>query len=210
MLNKEHHLLVPFLNLPWRKYTFKEIKKISKKSSESYTYNTLQKFVKEKILSTEKAGNVTLYFLHLSSPKTQAYAGFLAEHLAWNKSNLPFKNIQKITSKIPTYFYILFITGSYVKNTQKITSDLDLVLIIDDTQDEKKIYAQIRFDCEMSLPPIHLYVFKKSEFIEMLLNNQPNYGKEIVKNNLILHGAEVYYNILQEVIGHGFNDKNLS
>ena len=210
MLTKEHHLLVPLIVRPWKKFTFKEIQESSKKTSKSYVSAVLKKMVREKIILEEKVGNLRFYELNHKYIKAQVYAVFIAEHLAWNKSFIPYPTLQKAAAKIPTPFYIFIITGSYAKNTQKETSDIDVVLIVDDTEETKRVYAQLRSACELSIPEIHLYAFKKSEFIEMLTNKEANYGKEIAKNNLLLYGAQAYYQIINEAIEHGFNGKSLS
>jgi len=210
MLNKEHHLLVPFVTHPWKSFTFRQVKELTKKKSKSYVLSILKKFVREKILLEEKIGNLNLYTLNISVLNAQVYAGFVAEHLGWNKPNLPYKNLHKLAEQMPTAFYVLIITGSYARSTQKETSDLDVVLIVDDTEKIKKVYAELRQMCELSVPEIHLYVFKKSEFLEMLINKEANYGKEIAKNNLLLYSGAAYYQILNEAIEHGFNDKSLS
>ncbi len=210
MLNKEHQLLMPLITRPWKRFTFREIKEFSKKTSKSYVSMVLKKNTKEKIIKEEKVGNLHLYKLNHHSIKARIYAGFIAEHLAWNKLYLPYLQLQKVAAKVPTLFYVLIITGSYVKNTQKKTSDIDVVIIIDNTEDTKRVYAQLKSICELSIPEIHLYVFKKSEFLGMLINKEANYGKEIAKNNLLLYGAEIYYQIIDEAIEHGFNGENLS
>lgn len=204
MLNKEHQILEEFVKKPWKKFTFKEIKKLSGKKSESYVYTSLKKFVKSNILKEERVGNVVLYSLNLSSHKTLTYVGFVLEYLSWNKKQIPYKDLEKIASKIPTKFFIFIITGSYVTNTQKKTSDIDVVIICDDAFDSKKIYAELKQDSELNIPPIHLYVFKNSEFLEMLLNKEANYGKEIANKNLILFGGEGYYKIISEAVKNGF------
>lgn len=204
MLNKEHQILEEFVKKPWKKFTFKEIKKLSGKKSESYTYTSLKNFVKSNILKEERAGNVVLYSLNLSSHKTLAYAGFVLEYLSWNKKQIPYKDLEKIASKIPTKFFIFIITGSYATNTQKKSSDIDVVIVCDDSFDPKKIYAELKQDCELNIPLIHLYVFKNSEFLKMLLNKEANYGKEIANKNLILFGGEEYYKIISEAVKNGF------
>ena len=190
MLKKDYQILEEFVKSPWKKFTFREIKKLSEKKSESYVYNSLKKFVQSNILKEENVGNVILYYLNLSSYKTFAYAGFVLEYISWNKKQIPYKDLEKIASKIPTNFFILIITGSYANNTQKKGSDIDVVIICDDSFEPKRIYAELKQDCELNIPPIHLYVFKKVEFINMLLNKEANYGKEISNKNLILFGAE--------------------
>jgi len=203
MLKKEYEILKPFVEKAWLGFTFKQIKEYSKKKSESYVYTTLKKFVKEQILNEEKAGNVVLYKLNLRNLKARVYAGFVAEHIAWNKKNIPYNDLQNIASKIPTDFFIFIITGSYAQNRQKRDSDIDVAVI--SSQEPKKIYAELRHDCELNIPPIHLYVFKKSEFLKMLLDDKANYGREIAKNSLILSGGKEYFKILSEAIKNGFN-----
>lgn len=204
MLNKEHQILEEFVKKPWKKFTFKEIKKLSGKKSESYVYTSLKKFVKSNILKEERAGNVVLYLLNLSLHKTIAYTSFVLEYLSWNKKYIPYKDLEKIASKVPTKLFTFIITGSYANNTQKKTSDIDVVILCDDTFDPKRIYAELKQDCELNIPSIHLYVFKNSEFLEMLINKEANYGKEIANKNLILFGGEGYYKIISEAVKNGF------
>ena len=144
MLNKKHQILEEFVKKPWKKFTFQEIKKLSGKKSESYVYTSLKKFVKSSILKEERAGNVVLYSLNLSSHKTIAYTSFVLEYLSWNKKHIPYKDLEKIASKIPTTLFTFIITGSYANNTQKKTSDLDVVIICDNTFETKKIYAELK------------------------------------------------------------------
>ena len=210
MLKKEYEILLGFVKYPWRKFIFKEAKNLSRKKSESYVYNSLKKFVKIGVLKEERAGNVILYHLNLERIKAQSYIGFISEYIAWNQKNIPYKDIENISEKIPISFYTLIITGSYAKNMQKENSDMDIVIIIEDSADSKKVYAQLRLQCELNIPKIHLYVFKKSEVLQMILNNEANYGKEIIKNNFLLFGAENYYKIINEAIENGLNDKKLS
>ncbi len=210
MLKKAYQLLLPFIKEPWKKRTFGEVKKLCRKTSESYVYNSLKKYVKENVLAEEKAGNVSLYSLNLSEPKAQAYAGFVAEFVAWHAKHLPFDVIKNIIQRLPTAYFTFIVTGSFARNKQKEGSDLDIVIIVDDKQDTKHIRAQINYVCELSIPKGHPFVFKKSEFLEMLLNNEANFGKEIAINNLILHGAPEYYSIMHEAVKNGFDDKKLS
>lgn len=209
MIKKESEILYWFAKEPWKKYTFAELQKVSGKKSRSYVHNSLKGFVKEGILKEEKAGNVILYRLDTGSLKAISYAGFVSEHFAWGKKHIPYGDLQKIADKMPEDFFTFIITGSYAKDRQKVTSDMDVAIIIGDSSDPKKAYAQLRLACELNIPQIHLYVFRKSEFFQMLLNGEANYGKEIVKNNLILYGGEAYYRILNEAIKNGFDGKNL-
>ena len=205
MIKREYEILAQFVKAPWKKLTFSEAKKLSGKRSDSYVYSTLKAFANNGILKEEKAGNVVLYSLDLQSLKAQTYAGFIAEYMAWQQSHIPYKDLENITKKIPTEFYIMAITGSYASKKQKKGSDIDLVIITDDAIEPKKIYAELKHDSEMNIPKIHLFVFKKSEFLSMLAEKKANFGKEITKNNLILSGGQNYYKIICEAIQNGFN-----
>lgn len=204
MFKKNYKILLQFAKYPWKEYTLQQIKKIIKSKSESYVYDNLKNFEKEGILTTKKAGNVVLYLAN-NSKKAISYFSMCLEHEAWQNNKLPHKNLQSLFELIPTKFYICLVTGSYVKNKQKKTSDLDVVIITDNTTDIKTIYAELRIFCEMSIPPIHLYVFKEEEFLKMLLHDKPNYGKEIVNSCILLSGANSYMDILMEARKNGFN-----
>ena len=104
----------------------------------------------------------------------------------------------------------MLIAGSYANNTQKQNSDVDVVIIVDNSIETKKVYSVLRQFCELNIPKIHLYVFTANEFLQMLLSREANYGKEIVKNSMLLYGAENYYSIIDKAIENGFNDKKLS
>lgn len=204
MLKKEHEILTGFVSYPWKKLTFRQVKELSGKKSESYVFDSLKRFVKSDILLEEKIGNTILYSLNLSSIKARSYVGFVAEYMAWNARQLPIKELEKLARLIPTDFYVFIITGSYARNLQQKKSDIDAVIICDDSAEPKKIYAELRHESEMSIPTVHLFVFKKSEFLSMLLDKKANYGKETAKNNLILSGGQEYYSIINEVLEHGF------
>lgn len=201
MLKKTHRILSIFAQQPWKRFTFKEAKELSGSTSESYVYNSLKGFVKEGILSQEQAGNVLLYSVS-SSQKAIAYLSAAEHHRAWNRKDIPLKEMEALMSNIPTASYTFIITGSYANSTQKKNSDIDVVII---AHEPKRIYAELSHLCELSIPPVHLYAFTEQEFSRMLLDRNENYGKELARNNLILRGAETYFEILLEAIQHGFN-----
>lgn len=204
MLKKDFEVLKPFVQRPWKRLTFREVMAAAGKKSESYTYGSLKRFVQAGVLREEKAGNVILYSLAPDSLKAQAYAGMAAEHMALSQRHLPYEALNKIALKIPTSFYILLVTGSYARDKQTARSDIDAVIICDDAIEPKRIYAELKQYCELSIPPIHLYAFRKSEFVGMLLSGKANYGTEIAGNNLVVIGGEEYFRIVLEAVKNGF------
>lgn len=209
MLRKESELLYQFAVKPWQSYTESELKALYGTKSKSYVELFIKKYVKEGVLKAEQIGKISTYCLNLSSAKARVYAGTVLEFTAWRKKHIPYKDMQALIEKIPYPSHITLITGSYAKGTQREKSDIDVVIIIEDSCDPKKVKAELKLQSELNIPPVHLYVFKASEFIEMLRNRELNYGKEIVKNNLILTQGQTYIKLLDEAIKDGFNGKAL-
>ncbi|HIH32322.1 TPA: hypothetical protein HA235_06475 [Candidatus Woesearchaeota archaeon] len=206
MINNKNRILKYFAEEPWKRYTFTELMQISRIKSKSYVDSTIEEFIMDNIIKKELIGRLPVYSLNISSTKAKIYAGFILEYLAWNKKNLPYTALEKLLRKLPVKDYVFIITGSYSENKQKDNSDIDVAILIDDSSDPKKVYAELSFMCEMNIPPIHLYVFKNNQFIEMLLNNQANYGKEIVNKKLVLAGGQIYLRIISEAMQHGFTN----
>ncbi len=204
ILKEQYVIDLAFLIEPWKKLTYSDVQRITKKKSKGYIYGALKRLEKEKIVVGEKVGKSILYSLNLSSTNAQNYVGFLHEYTSWNQKHIPLHIIENIKNKIPTKFFILLLTGSFVKKTQIKSSDLDMVIICGDNEDPKKILAQINYESEMSIPKVHPYVFTKKQFLGMILDDEENYGKETVRNRFIFYGGSQYYAIINEAIKHGF------
>ena len=210
VLKKESDILYYFAKEPWKKYTFTELQKASKKKSKSYLSSVLKKFVAGKILKQESVGHLPVYSLNISSLKARIFLGFVLEYYGWNKKHIPYDDLQTIIDKIPYKNYIFIITGSYANGKQTEKSDIDIVVLIEDCCEPKRVYAELSQSCELNIPPVHLYVFKHSEFREMLCNKEANYGKEIVKNYLVLTEGQTYIKLIEEAIENGFDGKYIT
>ena len=204
MINKEYLIIEPFTREPWKALTFQEVKKLSNNNSDNYVHKTLKRLVKEEILKEQKIGNNIIYSLGKNVFALNTI-GFMVEFKANQAKHWPHKNIQQILNKIKTPFYSFMITGSYAKNKQKETSDVDIVIICDNKQSPNALLSQIKLESELMVPEVHPYVFTQAEFYEMLINKEENYGKETAKNNLVVTGGKEYYTILMEAIEHGFH-----
>ena len=202
ILKKQYIIDSAFIKEPWKKLTYSDIQKITKKRSKGYIYDALKRLIDERIILADKIGKSILYSLNLSSISAQSYMGFLHEYISWNQKHIPLQIIEKIRNKIPTKFFILLLTGSYAKKNQTKTSDLDIVIISD--EDPKKIMAQISYESDISIPKVHPYVFTKDQFLKMLSDDGENYGKETARNSFIFYGGSQYYAVLNEAIKHGF------
>ncbi len=193
---------VDILNM-FRKDVFLKasIKNIADRMKKSYprVYEAVKKFEKEGVLMIERVGRSDIVSVDLNE-KTISFLSFLEEQEAFKK-NIPHSrdilSIQELSN------FIIIITGSYSSGKATKKSDLDLVIIIPDDKDSVALHKLIENKTLIWQPPIHLYVFKQKDFIEMLLSEEENYGKEIFKNRIILKGVSRYYELVGEAIRRG-------
>ena len=200
-LKKEIALLIPFIKEPWKDFTLSEIKALTKNKSHHYVYEALEKFSKS-ILKKEMRGNTNIYKIN-ENTKDLDYFTLAEISLKERNTQIPIKVIQQIQNKIKDSFYTLLVTGSYAKNKQTKASDLDIAIIISN-QMNKKPYEIALKEGELTIPEVHGFVFTEEEFYQMLINKEFNYGKECVKNHIIIHGINAYYKILLRGLQNGF------
>jgi len=202
-MNKEYTILEPFTRRAWEKLTFRQVKEMSGNKSHNYVHGRLKKFVKEGILYEEKAGNVMLYAVNRSVNALNS-VGYVAEYKANMVKHLPHIDIQRVIEKLKITYYTFLVAGSYAKQKQTAKSDVDIIIICDDNQKPMAIMAEIKMECELSIPEFHPYIFRESEFFKMLINKEENYGKEAARNSLIITGAKQYYGLLLKAVNNGF------
>ncbi len=167
------------------------IREISKKISSDYkiTYTAVQNLIKKDIISIKTIGKSSLCSLN----KVFSYEIYKAEderkqELLKNKN---LNQLYKEILKIKTSFFIFLIFGSYAKNRQSKTSDIDLMFISNEKDFEKTI------NNVLSLLPLktHLLVFTEEEFIRMKDSKENSVVREIIEKNIILYGIENYYKL---------------
>lgn len=155
------------------------------------THLAIQRLLSKQIIKTQTIGNSILCSLDDNTLPIEMYQ---AEYERKEKI-LKHKNIhqlyKEILSKINTTFFIMLIFGSYAKNKQTKTSDIDIIFISNDKDFEQKL-SDI-----LSLIPlkIHNLVFTEEEFIRMKDAKKPNVVKEAIEHNVILYGIETYYRL---------------
>ena len=171
----------------------KTIREISKQISADYriTYTATQRLIQQNILKTQTVGKSSLCELNSSYYGIEMYE---AETERKDKilKNRNIKQLYKeIMSKVKTSFFVLLLFGSYAKNKQTKTSDIDLLFISSEKNFENKI-SDI-----LSLLPLktHPLVFTEEEFIRMKDTKKPNVVQEAIENNIILYGIEAYYRL---------------
>ncbi len=173
------------------------MKKINSKSYQR-VYEAIQILIAKKILISEKLGNINLISLNFSR-ETFINFSYLDEQ---EGNKIP--NYSKLLEIKEISDYLILVTGSYAKGNAKKNSDLDLVVIIPNKEKAVEIQELIENATMLFVPEIHLYVFTKKDFVEMLKDKKENYGKEIVKNKVILKNAQIYYELIKEAVQDGY------
>src|SRR3989338_10849461 len=169
----------------------KTIREISQQIKADYriTYIAAKRLIEKKILKVQTVGKSSLCSLN------ENYFG-IAVYEAENERKeeiLKNKNInqlyKEIMSKVKTGSFILLLFGSYAKNKQTKSSDIDLLFISNESGFENRI-SDI-----LSLLPLktHALVFTEEEFIRMKDSKKSNVIQEAIESNIILYGVEAYY-----------------
>ena len=169
----------------------KTIREIAQQIKADYriTHIAVQRLIGKKVLTAQTVGKSTLCSLN------EKYFGmdiYEAENER-KEDILRNKNIdqlyKEIMSKLKTSSFVLLLFGSYAKRKQTKHSDIDLLLISNESNFERKI-SDI-----LSLLPLktHALVFTEEEFTRMKDSKKMNVIQEAMENNIILYGIEAYY-----------------
>ncbi|MFH1592287.1 MAG: nucleotidyltransferase domain-containing protein [Candidatus Woesearchaeota archaeon] len=198
---KELRIVDLFRKDPFVNFTIRKLMSHIDTRSYSWTYQAIKKLQKEKIVLLTKKGQGQLCSINLDEPRSIVYLSLLEELNALGKK-IP--NLGKLIGIMPADFHILIIGGSYADNTFTKKSDMDVVVIIDKKEEKKWLLNKLSSEGDLMIPHLHAYVFTKDEFLEMLINKEANYGKEIERKHLIISGAELYFKILKEAMESGY------
>ncbi len=177
--------------------TIREISLMLKKSY-SRIHDAISELEHKNIIHVKRVGKSKVCELNLS-PESISIFSFLDEQEAFSK-NIP--NIQKILEFEEFLDDIILITGSYVSKKQNSMSDIDLVVIAkSDVFKKQKLIENLT---HLFIPVVHPTAISYKNFIEMLLDKEQNYGKEIFTKRLIFRNSSRYYELIKEAIKNGF------
>lgn len=178
----------------------KTIRGLSKTLRKSYPkiYDAVLELGKNNILFIEKIGNSKICKLKLS-PESISFLSFIESQEALTK-RIP--NVNKILNFKDFLDDIFIVTGSYAKGKQTKSSDIDIALIAkENPKNKQELLANLTMTF---IPQIHALSFSYKDFIDMLLDKEANFGKEVFKYHLIFRNPERYYELIKEAIEHGF------
>ncbi len=160
------------------------------------TYNTVKNLQKKDLLKIETVGKANICSLNINSLELPVYLAFVEELNSLQiLKKLPFlKNVINEANKISPIISI-GIFGSYASGTETKKSDIDIFILTDKLKEFKNFISKYFPEFENK---IDLNIISFEEFIMSLKSKQFTVSKEIIKNKIILTGAEIFYQILLE------------
>lgn len=206
MISEEEKLKIMdvFRKNIFSEFTLNEIMKQLKKSSYSWTYNTLMEL--KPFFNIKKVGKTHSFSINLENPETIAVLTYLDKKEALNrKVPLVDKIINSLSKK--SVFFTLLVTGSYATSTNRKESDLDIIIIVDKEENKKEMKPYTVEITRLEQIEVDLHLFTKEEYYTMLTNDQENFGKESFRKHLLFYGIEAYYQIVKEAIKNGLSTK---
>lgn len=192
MKGKETEIIKLLIENRDKELSINQIAKLLKKDYKN-THNIVSRLSKMQLVELKPFGNSHMVIL-LNNPSPLI---FEAEYLRKNellKSKdiaILYDSFKGLSSKLN----ILLVFGSYAKKVQTKHSDIDIMLIVPDAEEEK-MEKEIH-TIERILPlKIHINIFKENDFKAMNNSKEITVGSEAIKNNIILHGIESYYEMI--------------
>ncbi|MFH1867513.1 MAG: nucleotidyltransferase domain-containing protein [Candidatus Omnitrophota bacterium] len=189
------------------RYTINEL---AKKTgiSYSYVYRQIQELQKNDIVIIEQHSNRKYCSPNYNNPEAKAtfvkISNKIAEDFLKKRDKIYFI-VEKLLSILPkkTDYNLLSIVlfGSLAKGTHFKKSDIDLFIII---PSKKRYDEAIETECValskgfgVEINPI---ISEPTSLLTMLREKEQNVAKEILKNKIILFGAEKFWELVFEVI----------
>ena len=200
---KQLKIFETFAKNPFAEYTRKEIKKASKEKSNNTLALTINLLKKERVLIEKKVGKSGLLTLNIENDLSYYYLELCNNKRIAHHVKMALDSLKKEISE-ETPFYSIVIFGSYVVGEQKKDSDLDIAVLIDNTNIQKRIEALANSAKLKSVLEMDIHVITRSEMLEMLTNKEENLGKQIARKHLAAYNHRIFYEIVKEGINHGF------
>lgn len=200
--NEKIRLLEVWRKNPFNELSIAEIMRESKKKTKTWVFNTLRLLVKKNILKSTRKANLDIYSLSLNNPLSLQFLQYLEAQDNLDFSEL--KIVSEMIEKIPAENCAIIVFGSYAVNKQIKNSDLDICILIENKEAEKKIkphFNEIKLNYPIRIDE-HYITFE--DFLKMLLHDEENLAKQIFIKHKLFYNAEIYYQLIKKAYKNGF------
>ncbi len=200
--NEKVRILEIWIKNPFRDLSIAEIMKETKRETKTWIFNALKLLVNKNILKSTRKANLDIYTLNLENQISFQLLQYLE---AQNNLDFPqMKIISEIIEKMPIKNYSIIIFGSYAENKQTKKSDLDICILVDNKEAEKKIKPyinEIKLNYTIKIDE-HYVIFE--DFVKMLLREEENLAKQVFIKRKLFYNSDIYYQLLKEAHKNGF------
>ena len=193
MKNKEVDVVKLLIEQRDKELSINQVAKLLKKDYKN-THNMVTRLVKMSLVKLQPFGkSQRVILLNKVHPLL-----FEAEYSRRNDllKNRNIVVMDDAFTRLRSILYILLVFGSYAKKTYTKNSDIDLLFIVPDRAEdsmEKEIH-----NITSTLPlNLHVHIFKETDFKAMKNSKEITVGSEAMRHNIVLHGVESYYELLQ-------------
>lgn len=171
------------------------IREIAKKARQNYSivYSAVQNLYKNNFLIKDKHKN---FLLNTKNYQNLVYIEQLRaeEFLVKHKDIELFVN--EVIKKLEAGFFSLLLFGSYAEGKQTEKSDIDILIIIENSKDTEKIEEHIQ-NLSEKYGNFHCNVISKESVKEMAAQKDKlNAINETLNKHIIFFGAEDYYRLI--------------
>jgi predicted nucleotidyltransferase len=202
---KQLKILSVFLRNEFKEYTYKEIKELSKESSNSVVQNAIKAFLAEELITERSIGTSRLYLVNHKNNKIYSYFEIYVKENLPKQARYSIDLLEESLNKnAKSFFYSIVIFGSYAIDEQTKNSDLDIAVFVEDEQKKRIIENVLHSLNRTSILKVDGHVITQAEFLEMLKIDQENLGKQIARKHLIIYNPLIFYSLLKEGIKNGF------
>ncbi len=174
------------------------IRAISRDIKQSYplTYNSTKDLIKKGFIIEDEhrllSLNYKLNFHDLAYIESLRAEEFLKKH----KEIMLF--VDEVLKKMEGFFTLL-IFGSYAIGEEKESSDIDILMIIEKTEDADKEEKFLNRIADIYLKKHHCYIIGKESVKEMIKERDKlNVINETLNKHIIFFGADDYYRLMRE------------
>ena len=143
ILTKEELKIVKlFENNLFNSYTIRDVMYKIGKNSYNWIFIAISKLSKFGIINIEVKGKSNICSLNLDNQLTLTYLSIIEKLKISDK--LPLRNIYELINSVPFSYFTFIITGSYAEGNFTKKSDLDVVIIVENKEDSKKIFSILK------------------------------------------------------------------
>jgi predicted nucleotidyltransferase len=187
-------ILELFVSNLTKRFGIREVARILKMNN-SLVHRNIIPLIEENVLIKDDKGHLILNFRKNHDILT--YVEYERKNKFLNKNKNISLMLNEIIKEFPYGYFVTLIFGSTV--TDKKPRDLDLLIIIENTEDienaEKYLYNIVK---NYSLP-IHSLIISFESVYEMLsLREEKNVMNEVLNKHLILYGSELFYKLISK------------